>query len=94
MQGVKREEIRDTIRPEHWTRVLFDTCVTNETRPGNQTGSNQIKTLVKALGLEKSLGLAELVESPSLPELSGAHWERGELCNVERGVDRRRVVLL
>jgi hypothetical protein len=37
MQGMKREEIRDTRRPEHWTRVLFDTCVTNETRPDNQT---------------------------------------------------------
>ena len=84
MQGVKREEIRDTVRAEHWTSVLFDTCVTNGTRPGNQTESNQIKNLQKALGLEKALGLAELVESPSLPELSGANWERGELCNVER----------
>ena len=92
MQGVKHEEIRDTIRPEHWTSVLFDTCVTNETRPGNQTGSNQINTLVKALGLEKALGLAELVENPSLPELSGVNWERGELgsdLGTRRAVQRR-----
>ena len=94
MQGVKREAIRDTVRAEHWTSVLFHTCVMNETRPGNQTESNQIKNLQKALGLEKALGLDALVERPSLPELSRGNWIRGELCNVERGVDRRRVVLL
>jgi hypothetical protein len=53
MQGVKREQILDTVRAEHWTGVLFDTCVMNETRPGNQTESNQIKNLQKLLVLRK-----------------------------------------
>jgi hypothetical protein len=66
----------------------------NETRPGNQTESNQIKNLQKALGLEKALGLDALVERPSLPELSRGNWERGELCNVERGLDRRKIAFL
>jgi hypothetical protein len=83
MQGVKREERRDTARAEHWTRVLFDTCVTSETRPGNQTESNQIKNLLKALSLEKALGLVEVVESPRLPGAFG-----GEL-GTRRAVHRR-----
>jgi hypothetical protein len=83
MQGVKREERRDTARAEHWTRVLFDTCVTSETRPGNQTESSQIKTLLKALSLETALGLVEVVESPRLPGAFG-----GEL-GTRRAVHRR-----
>ena len=59
----------------------------NETWQPNRIKSNQKPA--EAPGLEKALGLAELVESPRLPELSGANWERGEPCNVERGVDRR-----
>jgi hypothetical protein len=83
MQGVKREKRRDTARVEHWTRVLFDTCVTSEMRPGNQTESSQIKNLLKALSLEKALGLAEVVESPRLPGAFG-----GEL-GTRRAVHRR-----
>ena len=66
----------------------------NETWQPNRIKSSQKPVEREALGLEKALGLAELAESPSLPELWGANLERGELCNVERGVDRVRVVFL
>ena len=43
------------------------------------------------LVLKEALGLARPAESFGLPELAGASLE---LCNVERGADRRRVRLV
>jgi hypothetical protein len=48
--------------------------------------------LAVGLVLKEALGLAGPAESFGLAKLSGASWGRDELCNVERGADRVRLV--